>query len=112
MALDATICHPLPPSLFPATFSSANDLLHKADTDKKGPIHRDVRPAWLPIQTPGFYHMGLHGSCIPFAWELFLKVTLDITRTAQIEAETDFRSSLSMRLMKEVALPLETLCMV
>ncbi len=46
---------------------------------------------------------GLHGSGISFARELFLKVTLDRTGAAQLEAEHELRASLSMRLMKEVA---------
>ena len=55
---------------------------------------------------------GLHGSGIPFAKELFLKVTLDRVGTAQIESENELRGSLAMRLMREVAQQLETLSMV
>jgi hypothetical protein len=55
---------------------------------------------------------SLHGSGIPFARDLFLKVTLDCTGTAQIETEKELQASVSMRLMKEVAVQLEALCMV
>jgi hypothetical protein len=113
MALDVTIRHPLPPSLFPATISSANDLLQRADTDKRA-LYKEMcarhgcqfQP--LVLTTWG----GLHGSGISFARELFLKVTLDRTGAAQLETEHELRASLSMRLMKEVAQQLETLSMI
>ncbi len=115
MALDVTIRHPLPPSLFPATISSSNDLLHRAYTDKRA-LYTEMCARhgcqFQPLVFTTWSRGGLHGSSIPFARELFLKVTLDRTGTAQIEAETDLRSGLSMRLMKEVAQQLETLCMV
>jgi hypothetical protein len=113
MALDVTVRHPLPPSLFPATISSANDLLQRADTDKRA-LYKEMCALHgcqfhpLVFTTWG----GLHGSGISFARELFLKVTLDRTGAAQLETERELRASLSMRLMKEVAQQLETLSMI
>jgi hypothetical protein len=112
MALDVTIIHYLPPSCFPATISLANDLLQRANTDKRE-LYKDMcAHHGFQFQPLDFTTWGLHGSGISFARELFLKVTLDRTRAAQLETEHELRASLSMRLMKEVAQRLETLSMI
>ena len=113
LALDVTVRHPLPPSLFPATITSARDQLQRAETDKRALYSEMCSRHGCQFQPMVFTTWGgLHGSGIPFARDLFLKVTLDRTGTAQIETENELRASLSMRLMKEVAVQLETLSMV
>jgi hypothetical protein len=85
-------------------------------TQTKGPYTQRCAPGMAANSNPWFfYHMGRPARVqhrAPFARKLFLKVTLDRTGTAQLEAEIDLRASLSIRLMKEVAQQLETLCMV
>ena len=113
LALDVTVRHPLPPSLFPATISAANDLLRRAESDKKALYGEMCTRHGCQFQPMVFTTWGgLHGSGIPFARELFLKVTLDRAGAAQIETENELRGSLAMRLMREVAQQLETLSMV
>jgi hypothetical protein len=58
MALDVTIRHPLPPSLFPATISSANDLLQRADTDKRALYIKRCAPGMAANFNPWFLPHG------------------------------------------------------
>ena len=85
MAVDVTIRHPLPPSLFPATISTAKDLLSRAERDKNALYKAMCHQHGCQFQPLVFTTWGgLHGSAHAFVRELFLKVTLDRNGQEQV----------------------------